>query len=214
MDPADRHRCAARRLPEASTALVAVSIGGFVPECAPLVWIHPPPADDASRSRILEAFAIGDGRTMQQDVEFGLVQLTDIAVRALSPGVNDPTTACDVVVHIGDVLLAIWARREPATTRTRDGRTVVLVRTTHVAYLDRALGPIRRYGCADPEVMITLLRTIDLVRSEARRRGLPGPIEPLDNAIADTVAAADTTRWSSTEIAQFESVVDPRPMVK
>ena len=201
-------------VPDASTALVVVSIGAFVPDQAPLVWIHPPPAGDAARSHILEAFAIGDGRTMQQDVEFGLVQLTDIAVRALSPGVNDPTTACDVVVHIGDVLLAIWARREPATTRTRDGRTVVLVRTTHVSYLDRALGPIRRYGCADPEVMTTLLRTLDLVRSESRRRGLPGPIEPLDSAIDDTIAAVDTERWSAAEIAQFESVVDPRPMVK
>jgi uncharacterized membrane protein len=194
-------------VPEESTAIVAVSIGSYVPERAPLVWIDRSLADDTARSHILQAFAIGDGRTMQQDVEFGLVQLTDIAVRALSPGVNDPTTACDVIVHIGDVLLSIWARREPATTRTRDGRTVVLARTTHVAYLDRALGPIRRYGRDDPEVMTTLLRTINLVRSETRRRGLPGPIRPLDIAIADVAAGADTERWSAAEIAQFESVV-------
>jgi uncharacterized membrane protein len=194
-------------VPEESTAIVAVSIGSYVPERAPLVWIDRSLADDTARSHILQAFAIGDGRTMQQDVEFGLVQLTDIAVRALSPGVNDPTTACDVIVHIGDVLLSIGARREPATTRTRDGRTVVLARTTHVAYLDRALGPIRRYGRDDPEVMTTLLRTINLVRSETRRRGLPGPIRPLDIAIADVAAGADTERWSAAEIAQFESVV-------
>jgi uncharacterized membrane protein len=201
-------------VPEASTAIVAVSIGSFVPERAPLVWIDRSPGDDDAQLRILQAFAIGDGRTMQQDVEFGLVQLTDIAVRALSPGVNDPTTACDVIVHIGDVLLSIWARREPATTRSRDGRTVVLVRTTHVAYLDRALGPIRRYGRDDPEVMTTLLRTITLVRSETLRRGLPGPIEPLDVAIADVVAEADTEHWSAAEVAQFDSVVGSHSTVK
>ena len=108
-------------LPGGSTAVVVVSIGGFVPECAPLVWISPSPdADDPCRTEVLDAFAIGDGRTMQQDVEFGLVQLTDIAVRALSPGVNDPTTAADVVVHIGNVLLAIWSREQPSSTRSGD----------------------------------------------------------------------------------------------
>jgi uncharacterized membrane protein len=201
-------------VPEAGTAFLAVSIGSFVPERAPLVWIDRSPGDDDAHLRILQAFAIGDGRTMQQDVEFGLVQLTDIAVRALSPGVNDPTTACDVLVHIGDVLLSIWARREPATTRTSGGRTLVLMRTTHVAYLDRSLGPIRRYGRADPEVMTTLLRTIKLVRAETLRRGLPGPIEPLDTAIADVVADADTQHWSAAEVAQFESVVGSPSTVK
>ena len=201
-------------VPEASTAIVAVSIGSFVPEGAPLVWIDRSPPDGAARSHILQAFAIGDGRTMQQDVEFGLVQLTDIAVRALSSGVNDPTTACDVIVHIGDVLLSIWARSEPASTRTHDGRTVVLVRTTHVAYLDRALGPIRRYGRDDPEVMTTLLRTISAVRSETLRRGLPGPIGPLDVAIADVGAHANTEHWSTAEIAQFESVIGSPSTVK
>jgi uncharacterized membrane protein len=159
-------------LPEASTAFVAVSIGGFVPAYAPLVWISPAPdADDPCRSQVLEAFAIGDGRTMQQDVEFGLVQLTDIAVRALSPGINDPTTAADVVVHIGDVLLAIWSRDEPSPSRTRDGRRVVLLQATHEAYLARSIGPIRRYGATDPEVMSTLLRTIVQIRSEVVRSG-------------------------------------------
>jgi uncharacterized membrane protein len=201
-------------MPEASTAIIAVSIGSFVPQHAPLVWIDRSPADDTEHSRILRAFAIGDSRTMQQDVEFGLVQLTDVAVRALSPGVNDPTTACDVIVHLGDVLLTIWARREPATTRARDGRTVVLARATHVAYLDRALGPIRRYGHADPEVMTALLRTISLVRSETLRRGLPGPIRPLDIAIAEVVADAETERWSAAEVAQFESVVGSHSTAK
>ncbi|MGB0113940.1 MAG: DUF2254 domain-containing protein [Ilumatobacteraceae bacterium] len=192
-------------LPEGSTGFVAVSIGGFVPDHAPLLWIAPPPhADDPCRERVLDAFAIGDSRTMQQDVEFGLVQLTDVAVRALSPGVNDPTTACDVIVHIGNVLVSIWEQDEPASSRSSEGRTVVMVRVTHAAYLDRAFGPIRRYGAADPEVMVTLLRTIALVRSEAVRRDLPGPLEPLDALTAATLATADTSTWSETEIERFE----------
>jgi uncharacterized membrane protein len=196
-------------LPEASTAVVVVSIGGFVPERAPLMWISPPPdSDDPRRSEVLEAFAIGDSRTMQQDVEFGLVQLTDIAVRALSPGINDPTTAADVVVHIGDVLLAIWSRDEPPSSRTRDGRRVMLLQATHEAYLARSIGPIRRYGAADPDVMSTLLRTIVQIRSEVVRRELPGPLGPLDAAASATIATADTSTWSAYERDQFRSIVD------
>ncbi len=202
-------------LPGDSTAIVVVSIGGFVPEHAPLVWISPAPdADDPCRSEVLDAFAIGDGRTMQQDVEFGLVQLTDIAVRALSPGVNDPTTAADVVVHIGNVLLAIWSREQPSTTRSREGRRVVMLESTHEAYLARSMGPIRRYGAADPEVMSTLLRTLALVRSEVIRRDLPGPVGPLDTAAAATVAAADTSTWSARERDEFYAIAVQRTIVK
>jgi uncharacterized membrane protein len=196
-------------LPEASTAVVVVSIGGFVPERAPLMWISPPPdPDDPCRSEVLEAFAIGDSRTMQQDVEFGLVQLTDIAVRALSPGINDPTTAADVVVHVGNVLLAIWSRDEPSPSRTRDGRRVMLLQATHEAYLARSIGPIRRYGAADPEVMSTLLRTIVQIRTEVVRRELPGPLGPLDAAASATIATADTSTWSAYERDRFRSIVD------
>ena len=202
-------------LPQDSTAIVVVSIGGFVPEHAPLVWISPAPEpDDPCRTDVLDAFAIGDGRTMQQDVEFGLVQLTDIAVRALSPGINDPTTAADVVVHLGDVLLAIWSREAPSPTRSRDRRRVVMLEATHEAYLARAIGPIRRYGAADPQVMSTLLRTLALIRSEVVRRGLPGPLEPLDAAAAATIAAADTSTWSAYERDQFRSIVGQRTIVK
>ena len=190
-------------LPDGSTGYVPVSVGGFVVERAPLVWISPPPAeDDPCRSAVLEAFAVGDTRTMQEDVEFGLVQLTDIAVRALSPGVNDPTTACDVTVHLGDVLVAIWARSPVSSRRSDDHRTIVMFRPTHEAYLERAIGPIRRYGAEDPEVMSTLLRM--LMSCGARRtRELPGPIRPLDQAIRATCEAALVDRWTGQRSNAF-----------
>ena len=195
-------------LPDGSTAYIAVSIGGFVPAHAPLVWVDGAgEIDETCRDRLLDGFAIGDGRTLQQDVEFGLVQLTDIAVRALSPGVNDPTTACDVTVHIGNVLLAIWERPEPSARREQDGgRSVVALRPTHGAYLARSIGPIRRYGAADPDLMSSIVRTLDLVRTEVIRRQLAGPLDPLDEAISSTLAGADTSTWSSDEIARFRAL--------
>ena len=195
-------------LPDGGTAYVPVSIGGFVPDRAPLVWVDARSSiDDTCRERVRESLAVGDSRTMQQDVEFGLVQLTDIAVRALSPGVNDPTTACDVTVHIGNVLLAIWTREVPPTVRRDGDRRVVAVRPTHAAYLARSIGPIRRYGAQDPEVLSSIVTTLGLVRAETIRRGLPGPIVPLDDAITATSNIADTAAWTADEITRFRQAV-------
>ena len=194
-------------LPAGSTGFVPVSIGGFVLDHGPLIWISPPPsADDRCWTEVLEAFAIGDSRTMQQDMEFGLVQLTDIAVRALSPGVNDPTTACDITVHIGNVLISIWEHPRASTSQTVDDRTVVMLKPTHAAYLERAIGPIRRYGSADPEVMTTLARTLESVRGEVVRSGLPGPLEPLNKALYSTMRRADSSGWTDDERRRFEAV--------
>lgn len=195
-------------LPDGATAVVSVSVGGFVPAHAPLVWISTDSEfDDRCRSRLLDSFAIGDSRTLQQDVEFGLVQLTDIAVRALSPGVNDPTTACDVTVHVGNVLLAIWERPTPPPRREHDGRTLIMQRVTHRAYLDRAIGPIARYGADDPEVMATIVRTLGLVRSEVLRRHLPGPIAPIDEAIEAAAATVSTASWTAADSERFATLV-------
>jgi uncharacterized membrane protein len=202
-------------LPDGGTAYVPISIGGFLPDGAPLVWVDAPSAiDDSGREHLREAFAVGDSRTLQQDVGFGLVQLTDIAVRALSPGVNDPTTACDVTVHIGNVLLAIWMRPSPPAVRQDAGRSVVAVRPMHAAYLERSIGPIRRYGSKDPEVLSSIVQTLGLVRSEAIRRGLPGPIAPLDDAIASTANVADVSAWSPDEIARFRATVSAAAEVR
>ncbi|MGE5211700.1 MAG: hypothetical protein ACM3MM_10560, partial [Acidobacteriota bacterium] len=107
----------------------------------------------------------------------------------------------------GNVLLAIWMRPSPPAVRQDAGRRVVAVRPTHAAYLERSIGPIRRYGSQDPEVLSSIVRTLGLVRSETVRRRLPGPIAPLDDVIASTANVADTSSWSPDEIARFRDAV-------
>jgi uncharacterized membrane protein len=134
-----------------------------------------------------------------------LIQLTDIAVRALSPGVNDPSTAADVVVHIGSVLTALW-EREPAQYAQSDGdRTIVSPHVDHRDHLRRAFDPIRRYAAEDPVVLGTMLRTLRLLRSETLRRTLPGPIEPIDQMIDDIVTTARREGWSAQERTAVEA---------
>ena len=172
-------------IPEHSTGYLTAAVGSFVTNRSPIMWIAPAPTDAVScRDALLQAIAVGDSRTMQQDIEFGIIQLTDIAVRALSPGVNDPSTATDVIVHLGNVMTALWERPALSTTHRSGTRTLVRVRPTHAALLDRAFTPIIHYGSTDRQVTIALQRVIDLLRSEVVRRDLPGPIEPLDDILA------------------------------
>jgi len=172
-------------LPEHSTGYLTATVGSFVTERSPIMWVAPSPADPAaSRSSMLVAVAIGDSRTMQHDIEFGIIQLTDIAVRALSPGINDPSTATDIIMQIGNVMSALWEHPALSTTYRSGTRTLVRHRPTHAGLLDRAFSPIIHYGDTDRQVVTTMRQVLSLLRSEVDRRGLPGPVEPLDDMLA------------------------------
>jgi uncharacterized membrane protein len=172
-------------LPELRTGYLAVTVGSFVTVSSPVMWVAPAPDDpEACRTLLLNAIAIGDSRTMQQDVEFGLIQLTDIAVRALSPGVNDPSTATDVIVHLGNVMTELWQHAPVPTTRRSGSRALVRRRPDHAALLDRAFSPILHYGESDREVVNTMIEVVTHLRAEVDRRDLPGPTEPLDDLVS------------------------------
>ncbi|BAN04076.1 hypothetical protein YM304_37620 [Ilumatobacter coccineus YM16-304] len=193
-------------LPAGSTGYVHAPLGAFVPKSAPLIWVDPPP-DDELCAQLLEAFATGDSRTMQQDISFGLVQLTDIAVRALSPGVNDPSTASDIIVQIGNVMLSIWSQDEAPSERVDRDRTLIRHRVAHAEHLRRAFDPIRRYGAADPHVMTSLVRELRMLRSESERRALPGPTDPIDQMIRAVDDTADRSLWSQAEHDEFDGLI-------
>jgi uncharacterized membrane protein len=196
------------QLPADSTGHVVVPLGGFVPAHAPVMWVSPAPDDvEACRLSLLSAFALGDSRTFQQDVAFGVMQLTDIAVRAMSPGINDPATAADIVVQLGDVMLALWAHPCGDAVIEKDGRRLVRRPTSHDEHLRRSFDPIRRYAKADPQVLSTLVRTLWMIRDESQRRGLPGPRAPLAAMAASVLATADRTSWSHGESAELDRLV-------
>ena len=77
---------------------VARRVGQFVPAGVPLVYVSKPERVPTERAvHIVAAFDIGPTRTLQQDIEFGVVQIVDIGLRAISPAVNDPSTAISCV---------------------------------------------------------------------------------------------------------------------
>jgi uncharacterized membrane protein len=149
-------------------AVVSSMVGEFVVEGAPLLWVWAPstadpPPDRATFAQALpSAVRVGYERTAEQDVAFGVRQLADIAVKALSPANNDPYTSIQALEHLG-VLLAQLVRRPLGSQRLHDhaGTIRVVVPGRDLPYyLDLATGQIRRYGCAEPRVDRALLRVL------------------------------------------------------
>ncbi len=167
---------------------LAKPLGAFVVPRSPLAWVWPQPDDVQEVCRaVRSSFALGDTRTMQQDVGFGILQLVDIAVRALSPGVNDPNTASDVIGHLGAVMTVLWERPAAPAVTEGDGRTVIAPLLDHTGYLHAAFDQIRRYGVTDIDVGLYLVRTLSDLRDEALRRDLPGPVEPIEELMREVV---------------------------
>ncbi|MFJ6947442.1 DUF2254 domain-containing protein [Streptomyces wuyuanensis] len=117
------------------------------------------PFTSGTRARLVEevsrAVRTGAERTELQDVAFGLRQLTDIAVKALSPGINDPTTAVHALSH-SSALLCGLARRDLGPRLLRDEHEqirVVLRRPDLEDLLDVAVDQPLRYGAAEPAVL-------------------------------------------------------------
>jgi uncharacterized membrane protein len=109
-----------------------------------------------------EAVDIGVERTAEQDVAFGLRQLSDIAVKAISPGINDPVTAATSLAHSADLLVRLTDRRLGAQAHADDDGALRLLTPDrdYRYYLDLACAPVRRYGRREPIVLSALLRLL------------------------------------------------------
>lgn len=109
------------------TAVVRPAPGDFVAEGEPVIrMLGGDPLAPAQRERLTAAVMLGTQRSMSQDVAFGLRQLTDVALRALSPGINDPTTAHEAILRQADLLRRMADRRLGSSVVDDDGRPLVL----------------------------------------------------------------------------------------
>src|SRR5581483_3685009 len=120
---------------------------------------------DKLLKRVVGAFEIGGERTPTQDIRFQFQQLTDVIVRALSPGINDPFTAINGIDELasGTLLLAQQARVGP---ERKDAKGVVRITVLTPALgevLEATVGHIAIYGAGDRFVMAGLRRVLDIV---------------------------------------------------
>lgn len=138
---------------------LAVAEGEFAAPGDPLLWLSGGQGLDADlRLDLLEAFDLGPTRTMQQDLEFGVRQIVDVALKAISPAINDPSTACTCIDQLGRILGEAVQRPVPWRERG-SGRGLLRRRPPDTLRLiDLAFAQLRQYGQGDMAVTLRLLR--------------------------------------------------------
>lgn len=153
-----------------------------------LVALAEVPADapDEFDDAVRRAFLIENHRTFEQDPRLGVIALAEIGMRALSPAVNDPGTAIEVVAAMERVFSAIPAQREAQREPTQPEFDRVHVRPVALGDLVQdAFRPIARDGAGHLEVQVRLQKTLCAL---ATRFGADG--EPFRQAAADAARRA------------------------
>lgn len=134
--------------------------------------------DDTVLQEMGNSFIIGSKRTYAQDIRFHFTRLVEIAVRALSPGINDPYTAMLCIDRLGQAIFYLGNRHLPSCYRYDDDEQLRLVMPPiifeEILYL--AFEQIRLYGNHNPEVMLHLLRTFHLVGNNLQREERRAPL--------------------------------------
>lgn len=146
--------------------------GRFIMEGSVLALVWPRrTGDEPVADKINEFFILGPERTEEQDVEFIFNQLAEIAVRALSPSINDPFTALACVDHLGAGLSRVAGRRIPSPLRYDKARQlrVIACGPTFDDFANVAFDPIRHYGRSSAPVMIGLLERLAALVHYVRR---------------------------------------------
>jgi uncharacterized membrane protein len=146
-------------------------VGQFVPAEVPLLWVSHAERVTADRAaHLLATLDIGPTRTMQQDVQFGVIQLVDIALRAISPAVNDPSTAITCIDQLSRVLIR-WIGRAPPRSQIFGPPHVLRVVVPWISadgLFDTAFEQIRHYSASDIVVSLRLLRAFNDIATAAQ----------------------------------------------
>ncbi len=191
---------------------VAVHPGNFVPRGALIarVWYREP-EDNPRLKSVASAFAIGDRRTSEQDVEYSIDQLVEIAIRALSPGINDPFTAIACVDRLGASLRRLAQLEFPSPYRFDSGGNLRLIAppVRFEGIVDAAFNQIRQYGRSSAAVTIHLLENIALVaeaaRTEERREWLLKHAMMVERGSREGMGEAED--WKDVD-ARYRSVIE------
>jgi uncharacterized membrane protein len=147
--------------------------GHFIVQGHPIANVWPPSAAAQVSEVLGHSHITGPYRTLTQDVSFGIDQLVEIAIRALSPAVNDTFTALTCIDWLGDSLCKIMRHWHPARVH-RDGGGYVRVIAAQPGYerlVQRAFEKIRQAGQGMPAVMIRQLEALTKMMTETTDAG-------------------------------------------
>ncbi len=189
-----------------------VKPGDYIFPGAPIALVNPPAEGAGKAIRVATALALN--RSSPADVEFAARQIVEMAVRALSPSVNDPNTASSALDHLGSALCRMASLQLPTGVYKRNERVVLMVPSVsyaeivatmlhkirqnaagNAAVLAHILGVLTAVASCErePTRVATLQQHADLVLADAARTGLaPADVEYIRSRHADFEAMRDS----------------------
>ncbi|QDU01867.1 hypothetical protein V6x_15500 [Gimesia chilikensis] len=158
---------------------------------------------------------VGPRRTPRQDVGYAARELVEIALRALSPGINDPFTAMSCVDRLGGALGRLVERSVPVRIR-RDGESVARVLITEAdgfpEVLIQSFGQIREYGAGSTAVSLTILKALAEIANHASRpddiHAIRSEAEALQTAYIDQHVVEQDLETVRSKYRQLSEILD------
>jgi uncharacterized membrane protein len=153
-------------------------IGQFVVRDTPLASLAlEDPPDQETIAALQAMFSIGRFRTVGQDIAFGIRQIVDAALKALSPGINDTTTAVMCVDYLTAILARLAPRQIPSSRRYEDGELRVIAKgVSFETLLAESFDQIRSNAGGNAATMLRMLGALETISSltagPIRRRAL------------------------------------------
>ncbi len=143
--------------------------GRFVMPGGALVNVWPVTPDEDLSQQVNDLFILGSQRTGEQDLEFSIEQLVELAVRALSPGINDPFTAIHCTDQLAASLVKLTHRSMPSRFRYDDQKRLRLIADFDEFddLTNGAFNQIRQYAAGSAAVTIRLLEVIGEIGLQA-----------------------------------------------
>jgi uncharacterized membrane protein len=185
---------------------MAWAVGDTVADGMPLLSVHGA-ARPLSERKLLRLIQLGPERTFEQDPKYAIRLLVDIAIKALSPAINDPTTAVQALDQVEDLLLRL-GRRSLSIGRARDAQGTLRLLFPVPSWEDflvLALDEIRFYGASSIQVMRRLRALLQDLTEHAppeRRAAVQRYLERVDNGIRRAFEDSDDLKDALEEDRQ------------
>ena len=192
-------------------------IGAFVVQNTTLVSLAlEDPPDQETIAALQETFSISRHRTVEQDAAFGIRQLVDMALKALSPGINDTTTAVMCVDYLSAILARLAPRQTPSSYRYAEGELRVITEgASFESLLAESFDQIRSNAKGNLAIMLRMLGAIQtlisLTASPQRRRALREHVQWIAELAERTLESAHDRTRIDARLAHVREALEAEP---
>lgn len=161
--------------------------------------------DDSLSKQVCRSFLTGERRTTQQDVECAINELVEIAVRALSPGVNDPFTAITCIDRLSGALCRMASRKTPQGKRTDSSGTACLIvrPRTFADAVNAMFNQLRQHSRGDVAVTIRLLEAAKSIATRITRESDREALKKQVQMIVDSARNSEITEIDLEDIERW-----------